>query len=179
VLILVAFIVFMAVVSLVIGVVLAGFLVARRAVPADFTRTMPVATLTGVAIASFVFFICFARTTLVFPAAACGSSLGFRQAWRKTRGNTWRLIAAILLVTIAYLVVALTFAFATNGSAILSMISGNLPQVPVLQPFMLVFATQLVGRFVLFLFLALATSVAAIFYRELVLRPGDVAEVFA
>jgi hypothetical protein len=179
VLTLIGFIVFTAVVSVVIGIVFAGVLIARRTVPADFTRSMPVATLTGIAIASIVFFMCFARTTLVFPAAACGSSLGFRLAWRKTRGNTWRLIAAILLVTIAYFVVALAFAFATNGAAILSMISGTVPRIPAPQPFMLVFATQLVGRFIVFLFLALTTSIAAIFYRELVLRPGDVAEVFA
>ncbi|MGH7126570.1 MAG: hypothetical protein ACREFI_19490 [Stellaceae bacterium] len=134
-----------------------------------------VASIGEATVAALLFFMSFTRVTLVFPAAACGNALDFRMAWRKMRGNTWRLIAAIVLVTVAYFSVELVLALAINGTAILSVLSGATPQITP-RPAMLVFTVQLVSRF---LFLALTSSVAAIFYRELVLRPADVAEVFS
>jgi len=37
------------------------------------------------------------RFSLVFPASAVGKPIGFRESWRKSRSNTWRLFAAVCL----------------------------------------------------------------------------------
>jgi hypothetical protein len=132
----------------------------------------------GSIVGAVLFGMCFVRFSLVFPAAASGSALGVRASWRKMRGNTWRLITAFLIVTAAYFVIALIPAFTFNSGALVAMISGSTPRV-VPQPMILSIALGVVANFFLFLFLALLSSVTAIFYRELVLRPADVVEIFA
>lgn len=37
------------------------------------------------------------RISLVFPAAAVGKPISFRESWQQTHGNTWRLFAAVCL----------------------------------------------------------------------------------
>jgi hypothetical protein len=133
----------------------------------------------GGIVGAIIFSLCFTRASLVFPAAACGNSLRLRVAWRKMRGNTWRMIAAYFLVIIVYLAIALIPGLTYNSGAFTDLISGR-PLRVVPQPIALAIAIRLLSQIILFLFLALSTSLAAIFYRELVLRPGpDVVEVFA
>jgi hypothetical protein len=48
------------------------------------------------------------RCSLLFPAAASGQPLGIAAAWRAMNGNTWRLFATVLLVSVpAVFVVAM------------------------------------------------------------------------
>jgi hypothetical protein len=48
------------------------------------------------------------RCSLLFPAAAIGKPLGIAAAWRAMNGNTWRLFATVLLVSVpAVFVVAM------------------------------------------------------------------------
>jgi|GEM_PF-2413792 len=45
------------------------------------------------------------RFNLVFPSAAIGAPMGFRDSWRRTRGNTWRLIFIALITVIPFYLV--------------------------------------------------------------------------
>src|SRR5258707_12333565 len=51
------------------------------------------------------------RLSLGWPAAAYGAPMGWREAWRQMRGNTWRLAAVALLV---YVPVFVTVGFALS-----------------------------------------------------------------
>jgi hypothetical protein len=118
----------------------------------------------------------FTRSSLVFPAVASGRSLSLRQAWRKMRGNTWRLIAALAFVTIPWFTMSVAvLVFGSHASA--QNFSVGLTKVSV-GPLILAIGAGGFFRVILLLFLALLCSVVAIFYRELVQRPADEAEVF-
>ena len=125
-----------------------------------------------------VFSLIFTRACLVFPAAASGHSLGLRSAWRKLRGNTWRLITAIFVLTIAYIAIASIPTLTFNAEAFSSIISGTRPKIALL-PIPLSITIELFSQIMLFISLTLSSSIAGIFYREIVLRPAAVAEVFA
>ena len=131
-----------------------------------------------IAVGMIIFFACVARASLVFPAAAYGHSLSLRSAWKRMRGNAWRLIAALCLLSAALLAVEAVPALALNGDAILSLISGRAVRVAP-QPIPLAITISVIGKFILLLFLALSASVTATFYRELVLGSRDVVDVFA
>jgi len=179
VLLMLGMIVFM---SIAVALILVGLTVLTMAnwiapTPDNFSQFGARAGLVGGIVGVVAFGLCFTRASLVFPAAAYGNSLGLRMAWRTMRGNTWRMILAYFLVMTVYLAIALIPALTFNTGAFATLISGDSPRA-VPQPIALVIAIRLVSQFVLFLFLALSTSLAAIFYRELVLRPHDVVEVF-
>lgn len=55
------------------------------------------------------------RASLVFPAAAIGNSLGFRESWRLTKGNTWRVIFAIILAALPTTVVGMIVSIVLLG----------------------------------------------------------------
>jgi hypothetical protein len=138
------------------------------------------ALLVGAIVITGTFFACFlfTRMSLVFPAAAHGKSLGFRLAWRKMRGNTWRLMAALFLVTIVSLLIEVIPGLTYNRGVIEAIMSGTTPQItPLPAPVSIVIGVF--GQFALFLYFAIACSIVAIFYRELVRRSTEVAEVFA
>jgi hypothetical protein len=119
------------------------------------------------------------RFSLVFPAAAYGNRLGLRASWRRMRGNTWRLIGAFFLIFIVSFAIQVIPTFALNGDAIMAVFSGRPPQFYVPHPSVAI-GMGLASRCVLFLSMALGTSITAIFYRDLVLRPGpEMVEVFA
>jgi hypothetical protein len=48
---------------------------------------------------------CVLRFNLVFPAAAIGDTMGFRESWRRTRGNTWRLFGVAVLTVAPFLLI--------------------------------------------------------------------------
>jgi len=119
------------------------------------------------------------RFSLVFPAAAYGDRLGLRASWRRMRGNTWRLIGAFFVITLMLIAIQAIPAFTLNGDAILALFSGRPPQIYVPHPSVAI-GIGLVSRCVQFLYMALSASITAIFYRDLVLRPGpELVEVFA
>ena len=64
------------------------------------TQDTSFATIITMLVSASVLFIVFGfvlRLSLVFPAAAVGKPIGFRKSWRESRGNTWRLFAAVCL----------------------------------------------------------------------------------
>ncbi len=46
------------------------------------------------------------RLSLVFPTVAVGKPIGFRESWRNTRNNTWRLFAVVCLGFLPLLVIS-------------------------------------------------------------------------
>jgi hypothetical protein len=133
----------------------------------------------AILIAAFCCFLLITRFSLVFPAAAYGNRLGLRASWRRMRGNTWRLVGALLLISIVSFLIQAIPVFTFNGNAILTAFSGRPPQIHEPHPSVAI-GIGLASQCVVFLSMALLTSIIAIFYRDLVLRPGpDVVEVFA
>src|SRR6185437_253105 len=63
----------------------------------------------GMALPSLVLALAVLRLSLLWPAAAQGFPMSWRAAWRAMRGNTWRLVAVMLVV---YLPIFLTGGFA-------------------------------------------------------------------
>ena len=45
------------------------------------------------------------RFSLVFPAAAIGTSMKFGESWRKSKGNTWRLLAVLILTAFPFAII--------------------------------------------------------------------------
>ena len=110
-----------------------------------------------------------ARVSLVFPAAAYGAPMGLSAAWRQMRGNTWRLIAATLLVCAPVFIIVSLMLSGILGAANLKL--DQLPQPPPPGLFLLSGVVEVVLNF---LFFALGASVTAEFYRRIVLdAPND------
>ncbi|HKX08955.1 MAG TPA: hypothetical protein VJN67_12220 [Stellaceae bacterium] len=172
----VGFFVFIVILSFVGGVVFAvsGVIGGAGRLPGIHAVLVGAISIAG----AFFACLCFMRMSLVFPAAAYGRSLGFRLAWRRMRGNTWRLIIVLFLVTIVWLVIEFVPSLMYNRAAMEAVLSGSMPQIAHL-PAPVSIAISLVSQFALFLYFAICCSIVAAFYRELVLSPGDVAEVFA
>lgn len=101
------------------------------------------------------------RCSLLFPAAAAGKPLSVAAAWRALGGNTWRLFATVMLVSIptAFVVAMILSAFFA-GFQLDSL--GDAP--PPLGLFLL---RGVIGSCADFLVVALSASVVAGFYRRL------------
>jgi hypothetical protein len=109
------------------------------------------------------------RLSLVWPAAAYGAPMGWREAWRQMRGNTWRLAAVALLV---YVPVFVTVGFAL--SVVLTAAGFNIEQLPPHPPLGLVLLGGVIDTVLQFLLMALGATILAEFYRRLVLDvPAD------
>jgi hypothetical protein len=106
-----------------------------------------------------------ARCSLVFPAVVIGQSLGLMGAWRRMRGNTWRFIAATLLVTAPIMLLA-----AVLLDLILMGAHLPLPDALAHPPLGLFLLNGVLDIVLLFLFVALGATVLADFYRRLVLH---------
>lgn len=52
-------------------------------------------------------FYLFARFVLIFPALAMGDSSTFKEAWKMSEGNGWRLVLLFALVPFTYAIVAM------------------------------------------------------------------------
>ena len=109
------------------------------------------------------------RLSLVWPAAAYGTPLGWREAWRLMRGNTLRLAAVTLLV---YVPVFVTVGFVL--SVILAAAHFNIEDLPAHPPLGLVLLQSVVDTMMKFILIALGAAILAEFYRRLVLAtPAD------
>jgi hypothetical protein len=103
------------------------------------------------------------RLSLVWPAAAYGTALGWREAWRRMRGNTWRLAAVTLLV---YVPVFVTVAFVLR--VILAAAHLNIDELPH-APLGFVLLQGVAITTMQFILVALGATVLTEFYRRLVL----------
>jgi hypothetical protein len=105
------------------------------------------------------------RCSLLFPAAAVGEPLSIAAAWRALGGNTWRLFATVILVSlptvfaVAMVLSAFFAGFHLDGAG-----SDPLP----LGFFLL---RGVIGSCADFLVVALGAAVVAAFYRRL--KPGS------
>lgn len=101
------------------------------------------------------------RCSLLFPAAAIGKPLSIAGAWRALGGNTWRLFATVLLVSVpAVFVVAMILSAFFAGFQLDGIGDAPLP----LGFFLL---RGVLGSCADFLVVALGASVIAGFYRRL------------
>jgi hypothetical protein len=110
--------------------------------------------------AMFVAWLAPVRCSLLFPAAANGTPLSIAQAWQALGGNTWRLFATVMLVSVpAVFVVAMILSAFFAG---FQLDFGDGP--PPIGFFLL---RAVIGSCADFLVVALGASVAAGFYRRL------------
>ncbi|HEY3918505.1 MAG TPA: hypothetical protein VGL83_11970 [Stellaceae bacterium] len=101
------------------------------------------------------------RCSLLFPAAARGKPLSLAAAWRAMRGNTWRLFATVMLVSIpTVFAVAMLI---SSIAALLGLDSGS-DAPPPLGFFIL---RGVISSCADFIVVALGASVAAGFYRRI------------
>jgi hypothetical protein len=118
-----------------------------------------------VAVIALAISLAVARCSLVFPAVVIGQPLGLAGAWRRMRGNTWRFLAATLLVTAPILLLAYVIL-----DLILEGAHLQLPDPPGRLPPDLFLLNGVLDIVLLFLFAALGATVLADFYRRLVLN---------
>jgi hypothetical protein len=126
------------------------------------TPNVASAFITGVALALV---LVLARCSLLFPSVVMGQALGILSAWRRMRGNTWRFVAATLLVTAPILLLT-----AVLLNLILAGASLSLPEVRDNPPLGLFLLNGVFVICLFFLSVALVSTVLADFYRRLVLH---------
>jgi hypothetical protein len=137
-------------------------LLADRALGEPLTQNVANAV---VAIVALAVFLVLARCSLVFPAVVVGQPLGPIRAWRRMRGNTWRFIAATLLVTAPMvLLVAVIFELILDGAHLTARDALEHP------PLGLFLLDGVLDVMLSFLLVALGATVLADFYRRLVLH---------
>ncbi|HEV8027990.1 MAG TPA: hypothetical protein VGP50_11200 [Stellaceae bacterium] len=118
-----------------------------------------------VAVIALAISLVVARCSLVFPAVVIGQPLGLAGAWRHMRGNTWRFLAATLLVTTPILLLVwLLLDLILEGAHL------PLPDPLAPPPTELFLLNGVLTIVLLFIFTALGATVLADFYRRLVLH---------
>lgn len=126
--------------------------------PGDAPRMFAgAAALVGLAVALAVL-----RLSLVWPAAAQRTPMGLREAWRRMRGNTWRLVAVALLVSAP---IFLTAGFVV--SIIITAAHVDLDQLPSHPPLGFVLLAGVADTVLQFVFVALSATVLTEFYRRI------------
>jgi hypothetical protein len=127
---------------------------------ADVAGAPPyIAPLAGAAM--FVAWLAPVRCSLLFPAAAIGKPLSIAQAWQALGGNTWRLFATVLLVSLpAVFVVAMILSAFFAGFQLDGLGDSALPV-----GFFLL--RGVIGSCTDFLVVALGAAVIGGFYRRL------------
>jgi hypothetical protein len=111
---------------------------------------------------SLVVTLCVLRLSLIWPAAAQGAPMGWGEAWRRMRGNTWRLVATALLVSAPIFV---TVAFAL--SVVLTAAHVDLDSLSSHPPLGLVLLGGVLDTVLQFIFVALGATVLAEFHRRI------------
>ena len=114
---------------------------------------------------SLVLTLAVLRLALLWPAAAQGFPLGWRQAWRAMHGNTWRLVAVMLVV---YLPIFLSVGF-TLG-IVFTAAHVDVEQAAAHPTLGLVLLIGVIDTVLQFVFVALGATVFVEFYRRLVLN---------
>ncbi|HEU4381580.1 MAG TPA: hypothetical protein VFR73_23665 [Hyphomicrobiaceae bacterium] len=95
------------------------------------------------------------RLSLVLPAGALGERLTLGEAWRATRGNTWRLACASLLCSLPPLIPAAALVFLVEGTSLDESVIG-----------ITVYSLAYV------LIVTIAVTLLSLAYRHFVERPG-------
>lgn len=122
----------------------------------------------AIALPSLVLALAVLRLSLVWPSAAQGFPMGWRAAWRAMRGNTWRLLAVLLIV---YLPIFLTAGFALG--IVFTAAHVDVEQTSMHPTLGLVLLIGVIDTVLQFVFVALGATVFVEFYRRLVLdTPG-------
>jgi len=103
------------------------------------------------------------RCCLLFPAAAIGAPLGFREAWTRMRGNGWRLGIASILNGVPVMVV-----FGVIASALLIAALPDDPDMATAPPMGLVIMSGVIETIADILLVALGASLLSAYYRGLV-----------
>ncbi|HJT05936.1 MAG TPA: hypothetical protein VJ747_03365 [Stellaceae bacterium] len=119
----------------------------------------------GMALPSLVLALAVLRLSLLWPAAAQGFPMSWRAAWRAMRGNTWRLVAVMLVV---YLPIFLTGGFALG--IIFAAAHVDIDQASAHPTLGLVLLIGVLDTVVNFIMVALGATVFVEFYRRLVLN---------
>lgn len=124
----------------------------------------PASMLAGAgAVLSIVAALATMRLSLVWPAAADGAAMGWRDAWRRMRGNTLRLAATTLLVSLPI--------FVTVGFALILVLTAAHVKIDPLPPHPPLGVVLLIGvadTTLQFLLAALGAAILVEFYRRLV-----------
>jgi hypothetical protein len=108
------------------------------------------------------------RLSLIWPAAAQGTPMGWREAWRQMRGNTWRLLAAGLVV---YTPIFVTVLFVLGIILVAARVEPEQLSHPTLG---LVLLEGVVDNVLPFIFVALGAAVLVEFHRRIVRNaPAD------
>lgn len=106
-----------------VGPVLAGVAaVLPEGSPGTLLLLVPIFAGIGVGVGIGVFVL--PRLSLVLPAGALGERLTLGEAWRATRGNTWRLACASLLCSLPPLIPAAVLVFLVEGRSLDESIIG-------------------------------------------------------
>ena len=104
------------------------------------------------------------RLSLLWPAAAQGFPMGWRAAWRAMRGNTWRLVAVMLVV---YLPIFLAVGFALG--IVFAAAHVDVEQASSHPTLGLVLLVGVINIVLQFVFVALGATIFVELYRRLVL----------
>jgi hypothetical protein len=104
------------------------------------------------------------RCSLLFPAAAYGRPMSFKESWQALGGNTWRIFACGLVACIPVIMI---FAVALSG-VFVGFHLDRLTDEPMPLGFFLL--RSVVDTCLSFLVVALGASVLSSFYRRIVLR---------
>ena len=98
-------------------------IVAAAGIGFSYVTTLPSIVL--VLPAGFAAYVLVLRLVLIFPMIAVGQGIGWRAAWELTRGNTWRLFFALLLMGLLSMV--LSFAVSIPVGIVTTLLSFLVP----------------------------------------------------
>lgn len=98
-------------------------IVAAAGIGFSYVTTLPSIVL--VLPAGFVAYVLVLRLVLIFPMIAVGQGIRWRAAWELTRGNTWRLFFALLLMGLLSMV--LSFAVSIPVGIVTTLLSFLVP----------------------------------------------------
>ncbi len=101
------------------------------------------------------------RLSLLFPGAACGRRLRWREAWQLMAGNTWRFIACSLLAVFPVFVIAQALL-----ELALNVVGGGPASLDTSLP--LILLAGVLSTLAGILSVVLTASILAIFYRRIV-----------
>ena len=139
------------------AIILAILLLAQRG------GSAPALWALGAAILTALVWVAMVRGSLLYPAAASGTPLGFVAAWRAMRGNSWRLFACCFMVCVPIVLVAALLLSGIVTLLRLDQLGDRVPLGFFLLRGLVTICTNLAVA-------ALGATVLASFYRRIVLR---------
>jgi len=116
--------------TLVLGLFMVVAIVIPTVIGAAFGSALQGAHIAIVFLALFAMLPVYAfifRVSPVFPAAAIGEPLGFRESWRLTRGNTWRIFTTFILAALPTVIIMKLVGVIFEGMFVLDPSAGAFP----------------------------------------------------